>query len=202
MGLFSKKPKLTPQDTLNSLPTIILLTTLAVHEQIIEVWPKTTDTKLTIEIDWLIHTEILFLFLIMTDRYAFGIGGPIFRDNLQDAIVSQSISSIMTSSFNSSHVKKGFDKEAWHEKMVSGLLGDYNEAEVDYGSCKELMNKASAFNEETIMGKFAARIIRADEHKVNPTLTLVIFTAAIQALDQAQLKQKVEEVYRNHQELH
>ena len=199
MGFFSKKPK----DALTALNLTIGLTTLAAHQSTMKVWNKLSDTKLTIQIDWGIKTEWLFLFLIMSDRYAFEIGGPKFRDNLQDIIVTQNISSTIKSSFDDSQVKKGVDKEAWHKKMIGEVLGDYNNAEIHYGTCKEVTSKkTNPFNEESILGTLATRINNLIDEELNLNLGMHIYTVATEALVKAQLRQHVEEVYHNHQELH
>jgi hypothetical protein len=152
---------------------------------------------MSVKSNFVVQLEMLWFFLHMMDRYAFTIGGPEVRATLQDAIVESTIRDLLAATFDSSHVKKGFDVQEWKNRMVSDTLEEFNEAGLDYGSCTALVteSKVDAFREDSILGKLGARICRlTGQNPLNLNLRLLIWGAAAEFLVKSGLKKQVEEL--------
>ena len=151
---------------------------------------------MSVKSNFIVRSEMLWFFLHMMDRWAFAIGGPEVRATLQDAIVEDAIRELLATSFDGSHVKKGFDVEGWETRMVNDLLEEFNDAALDYGSCTALVTerKADFSREESILGKLGARICRlAGQDPFNLNLRLLIWATAAEFLAKSGLKKQVEE---------
>ena len=152
---------------------------------------------MSVQSNFIIRSEMLWFFLHMMDRYVFAISGPEVRATLQDAIVEDTIRDLLATSFDGSHVKKGFDVEGWKTRMVNDLLEEFNDAGLDYSSCTALVteNKADFIREESILGKLGARICRlAGQDPFNLNLRLLIWATAAEFLAKSGLKQQIEEL--------
>lgn len=209
-GLIPNKPIA----TLDSFKHDIFFYSSLVDNTIIQAWPKTTNTKITWDTSWFIRTEVLFFFLILIDRYAFAIGGANFRDNLQDAIVSQSISTTIKTSFAPTRrTPKGQALEDWYEERESKVLEDYNKAKLDYQSYEERY-PAKEPPEDKLMVTLSTRIALRDQLQgkldkafkfpdiLGPKFTMYNNAVILNAIAKAQLQKQVEDIYHNHPELH
>jgi len=144
--------------------------------------------------NFIVRSEVLWFFLHMMDRYAFQTGGPEVRDALQDAIVENAIHGMLTASFDTTHVDKGFDSKEWLDRMADSLLEEFNEAGLDYSSCRTLgvEGEADFVREETILGRLGARIERLTGQEFNLELRLLIWATALEGLGKSGLKEQVE----------
>jgi hypothetical protein len=180
-----------------TIGTWALLSTKPINDT----WASLTgENPMSVQSNFVVRSEMLWFFLHMMDRYALAIGGPEVRATLQDAIVEHAIRELVTTSFNSSHVKKGFDVEGWKGRMVSDALEDFNEAGLDYRSCTALVteNKADFSREESILGKLGARICRfTEQNPSNLNLRLLIWANAAEFLAKSKLKQQIEKLIAN-----
>ncbi|MEA3406644.1 MAG: hypothetical protein U9R48_01020 [Chloroflexota bacterium] len=168
----------------------------------------TDEWAISEQLDFAIRLEMLWFFLHIVDRYAFGIGGPEFRAALQDEIAVPSIQAMVTASFvDSSDVEEGFDAKAWESRMVSDLIEEYNNSTLDYSMCKELGVKGldstnseevvfgQLNGEETILAKLAGRINRLVSEEFDVLLRVEVWHAAMIALVKSDLKEQVEAIY-------
>ena len=148
--------------------------------------------------NFIVRSEMLWFFLHMMDRYAFEIGGPEVRATFQDEIVENAIQGLLDSSFDSSQAKKGFDVKEWKTRMTNEALEEFNEAGLDYSSCKTLgvEGKADFAREDTILGKLAARINRLVGQELNIELRLLIWATAVESLAKSGLKEQVQKTCR------
>lgn len=177
-----------------TIGTWALLSTKPINDA----WTSLTgENPMSMQSNFVVRSEMLWFFLHMMDRYAFAIGGPEVRAALQDAIVESAIRELVATSFDSSHVKKGFDVEGWKSRMVSDALEDFNDAGLDYSSCTALVteSKADFSREESILGKLGVRICRfTEQNPSNLNLRLLIWATAAEFLAKSGLKQQLEEL--------
>jgi hypothetical protein len=147
--------------------------------------------------NFIVRSEMLWFFLHMMARYAFDVS-PEARATLQDELVPTTIQRFIRTSFDSSQVKKGFDTKGWEIRMANEALEELNEAEMDYTSCRKLgvENEGGFTDEETVLGKLAARINNLIGQGYNIDLRLLIWMTAVESLAKSGLKEQVEEVIK------
>jgi hypothetical protein len=174
--------------------TIVILSLLSTGP-INNAWASVTgEDPMSWKSNFIVRSELLWFFLHMLDRYAFEIGGSRVRDTLIDAITQNAIEGVVIASFDSSNVKEGFDDKKWQRNITISALEEFNEAQIDYSSCKGLGAEtiSEMFNEETILDKLAARISRLTEQEYNYRLRLLIRSIALEWLAKSGLRKQVE----------
>lgn len=177
---------------IKTLEDTIMIWALAANKSISDAWPTVTEeAPIPWKSDFIVRTEMLWFFLHMMTRYAFDVS-PKARATLQDELVPATIQRLITTSFDSSNVKKGFDTKGWETRMANEALEEFNEAEMDYSSCKSLgVNEGDFLREETILGKLAARINSLTGQGANVELRLLIWATAVESLGKSGLKEQV-----------
>ena len=149
-------------EAIKTLEDAIMLSALVTSKSIGDAWTSVTmENHMPWKSNFIVRSEILWFFLHMMARYAFDVS-PEARATLQDKLVPATIQRFITTSFDSSNVKKGFNTKGWETRMANEALEEFNEAEMDYSSCKTLgmEGKGDFAREETVLGKLAARINR------------------------------------------
>lgn len=182
-------------EPLRTLAITVVASALAASELVKDYWSNLTgEDPMPWKSNLVVRSEMLWFFLHMMDRYAFEIGGPRVTDTLQDAIVEDAIQGLLVVSFDSSHVKKGFNAKGWQTRMASEALEEFNEANLDYGACKSLgvEGHGDFAREETVLGKLAARINRLVEQEYSLRFRLLIWTIAGESLAKSELKRQVQ----------
>lgn len=181
-------------ESVKALEDTIMIWALAANKSISDAWSRVTgENPIPWKSDFIVRSEMLWFFLHMMDRYAFEIGGPEVRATLQDEIVENAIQGLLESSFDSSQAKKGVDVKEWKTRMTSEALEEFNEAGLDYSSCKTLgvEGKGDFAREETVLGKLAARINHLVGQEFNIELRLLIWATAVESLAKSGLKEQV-----------
>ena len=129
--------------------------------------------------------------------YAFAIGGPQFRANLQDKIVESSIRELIRNSFHEpSGERPSFATGSWGARFVSEVLDRYNESELDYGYCEVVGGRDDFLDEKTILGKLAERINRDYAGEKCPPLRRHICAITAESLGKSGIKGQLEEIHR------
>lgn len=185
-------------ENIKALEDTIMIRALAANKSISDAWSRVTgENPIPWKSDFIVRSEMLWFFLHMMARYALDVS-PGARATLQDELVPATIQRLITTSFDGSHVKKGFDTEGWKARMASEALEEFNEAEFDYSSCKTLgvEGKGDFAREETVLGKLAARINRLVGQEFNIELRLLIWATAVESLAKSGLKGQVQEACR------
>jgi hypothetical protein len=180
---------------IEALKFTIITWSLLAAQPINDAWASLTgEDPMSVKSNSIVRSEVLWFFLHMMDRYAFSIGGPEVRATLQDAIVENAIQDVLIASFDTSHAKKGFDTKEWLSRMATSALEEFNEAGLDYSSCKTLgvEGKGDFAREGTILGKLAARINHLVGQGYNIQLRLLIWATAVESLSKSRLKEQVE----------
>lgn len=182
-------------EPLRTLAITVVASALAASELVKNYWFNLTgEDSIPWKSSFVVQSEMLWFFLHMMDRYAFDIGGPEVTDTLQDAIVEDAIQGLLVISFDSSHVKKGFDVKRWQTRMASEALEEFNEANLGYGACKSLgvEGHGDFTREETVLGKLAARINRLVEQEYSLKFRFLIGAIAGESLAKSELKRQVQ----------
>ena len=180
---------------IDTLVSTIVTCSLLATKPINDAWANLTgEDPMSWKSNLVVRAEILWFFLHMMDRYAYSIGGSEVRATLQDAIVENAIQAVLIVSFDTSHAKKGFDSNEWLSRMTSSALEEFNEAGLDYGSCKTLgvEGKGDFLREETTLGKLAARINNLTGQGYSIELRLLIWATVVESLGKSELKKQVE----------
>lgn len=184
-------------EDIKKLESAIVSWALVSTKPINEAWASVTgEDPMSAKSNFIVRSEMLWFFLHMMDRYAFAIGGPEVRATLQDAIVESAIRGMLASSFDTTPAEKGFDSKEWLNRMASGGIEEFNEAQLDYSSCTTLGVEGTGdfAREETILGKLAARIDQLIGQELNIELRLVIWATAAEFLAKSGLEKQVEEL--------
>ena len=155
---------------------------LKVTETIYDAWASVTDeNSMSWESCYTVQFELLFFFLHMLSRVAFMCGGGAkARATLQDAIVPEAISKMIKASLVGVSSKKGFDSEKWYSDTFIKEFKRTNEAEMDYGSCTDIVGEG-LFDEKGTLGKLSKRISYLVGQEDNKSLRFTIERAAIEA---------------------
>jgi hypothetical protein len=174
------------------LEDTVMIWALAANKSISDAWSKVTEeATIPWKSDFVIRTEMLWFFLQMMARYAFEISHEA-RATLQDELVPATIQRLITTSFDRSHVDKGVNVKELDARMFDEALEQFNEAEMDYSSCKRLgVDEGDFLREETILGKLAARINSLTGQEANVELRLLIWATAVESLGKSGLKEQV-----------
>lgn len=178
---------------IKTLEDTIMMCALAANKSISDAWPTVTEeAPIPWKSDFIIRTEMLWFFLHMMTRYAFEVS-PKARATLQDELVPATIQRLIITSFDRSHVKKGVDVKALDAGMVDEALEQFNEAEMDYSSCKRLgvEGEGDFLREETVLGKLAARTGNLTGQGASVELRLLIWATAVESLGKSGLKEQV-----------
>ena len=182
------------------IEAIIITSSLLATESISEKWAEvTSEDPMPTKSNWIVRTEMVFVFLHMMYRYAFEAGGPEFRDILQDSVSENAIREIVTLSFpETRNVEGNSDIEQWLYNIIDECITDLNQTDRDYTNCERLFSKrkraGTPFDEETILGKLAGMICNETDQAVNVPLRLLIWTSAFEALAKSGLKEQVQKV--------
>jgi hypothetical protein len=183
---------------IKTLEDTIMIWSLAASKAIRDAWADVIgENPMPWKSDFIVRSEMLWFFLHMMERYAFDIG-PEARATLQDRIVPAAIQRLISTSFDKSNVQKGFDTKEWETRMANEGLEEFNEAEIDYSSCKTLgvEGKGDFAREETVLGKLAARINNLIGQGYNIDLRLLIWMTAVEFLAKSGIKEQVEELIK------
>ena len=185
------------------IQTTIVNIVLSCNKSISDAWPNFISYSPYQELEMQIRMELLVFFLHMTCRYAFAIGGPQFRANLQDALVESAIEDFIRRSLSSGEAPSGFDVDSFVANLRNALLKIYNKVEDDYGRCKRVgvEDDRDYLRKDTILGKLTNSINNCAGKKDNPSLRLHISTIVVESLAKSGLKEQVEELYRRGLEL-
>lgn len=177
---------------IKTLEDTIMIWALAANKSISDAWPKVTEEDpIPWKSDFIIRTEMLWFFLQMMARYAFEIS-PEARATLQDELVPATIQRLIITSFDRSQVKKGVDVKALDARMFDEALEQFNEAEMDYSSCKRLgVEEGDFLREGTVLGKLAARIGNLTGQGASVELRLLAWATAVESLGKSGLKEQV-----------
>ncbi|HEX75897.1 MAG TPA: hypothetical protein G4O12_04850 [Dehalococcoidia bacterium] len=198
MAEIPKSVRLITNKDIVKLGTNIVEWSLKSTGPINDAWPELTgEVPMSVKSNFIVRSEILWFFLHMMDRYSFAFGGPTVRDILQDAIVKNAIETMLTASFHAGQLdKKGFDE--WIGRISSNAVEEFNDAQIDYSSCKTLgiENRGDFLNEETIIGRLAARIEHLTGQNYNLHLRLLIWLTITESLVKSELKKLVEKACR------
>lgn len=188
------------------LQTNLVTTSLLSTAPINEAWARLTgEEPMSWKSNVLVRMEMLWFFLHMMNRFALDAEGEEARATLQYAITENAIQGVIIESFDVSHAEKGFDVEEWRARTLSATISSMNEADLQYGSCTELIGPGktaltSMLREETIVGKLAGRIAGQVQWEGgglrDMELRTLIVKAAIDALSASGLKQQVENACR------
>ena len=181
-------------ESIKTLESTIVTWAFLSSKSISDAWASVTDENpMSWKSNFIVRSEMLWFFLHMMDRYAFEIGGPEIRAAFQDAIAENAIQGLLAASFDSSQVKKGFDVKEWQTRMASDALGEFNEAGLDYSSCKTLgvEGKGDFAREDTSLGKLAARINGLVGQGYNIELRLLIWATAAESLAKSGIREQV-----------
>jgi hypothetical protein len=163
------------------LGTSIVKWSIQSAAQINAAWGDLTgEIPMSQESNFIVRSEMLLFFLHMMDRFSFVVGGADVRATLQDAIVQNAIETLLTTSFQPGSDKEGF--EQWISDMSSAGLEDFNNAGIDYSSCRAvgIEKPGSFFMEDSIIGKLAARIVQKTGRGNKGNLSLLIFPTVTQ----------------------
>ncbi len=178
------------------LEDIIVISSLNACKSISEEWNEvTTENPMSWQSNYTVRLETLFFFLHMMSRYAFEIN-PEARAILQDELVIRTIKRLVETSFDRSNVKKEIDVKALDTKIINEALEYFNEAEVDYSSCKRLgvEDKVGSPSEENVLNKLAWRISRFTGFEFNLKLEFLVWKASIESLAKSKLKEQVKKL--------
>ena len=192
-----KEEALDKIEGIKTLESTIVIWALLSSKSINDAWASVTgEDPIPWKSNFIVRSEMLWFFLYMMDLYAFDIGGPEVRATLQDEIVENAIQALLAASFDSSQAKKGFGVKEWETSMASAALEEFNEAQLDYSSCKRLgVEHVGDFaREETILGKLAARINRLVGQEYNIELRHLIYATVVESLAKSGLKEQVEKL--------
>jgi hypothetical protein len=186
------------EKALGELENALIIWAVLGSKAISDAWTELAHERPPEQVDFAIRAEMLHFLLHMVNRYSFDAGGPQARATIQDSIVVKAIRTLITTSFDSSGVKPGFDTKAWEARFVNDLLEDYNDAEMDYSQCKKLgvEGRGDFAREDTILGKLAARINRLGDFGYSIELRLAVWATALECLAKSGIKEKVEEICR------
>lgn len=171
-------------------------TSLLATEPINKAWAGLTgENPMSQKHNFFVRMEMLYFFLHLVNRYAFEAGGADARAAIQDAIATNVVTNAITSSFTISQAKEGFDVEQWQRNMISGGIEGLNDAEDDYGSCKEVYGESTGFaallSDESVVGRLGSRIAEATGQADNADLRMFIGKTAIEALSKSELMGRV-----------
>ena len=178
---------------INTVEDIIIISSLVASKSVSDEWTKVTgEDQMSWKSSFAVRLEMLYFFLHMMSRYAFPISQEA-RATLQDELVPRTIQRLIKTSFDRSKVKKGVNVKVFDAEMVSSALEEYNEAEIDYSSCKRLgiEDKVGSSSEETILNKLVWRINRSTGHEFTINLEFLVWKAAVESLAKSELKEKV-----------
>lgn len=177
---------------LKEIEESVLMTSLLVTEPINNAWAGLTgENAMSQKHNFFVRMEMLSFFLHLVNRYAFEAGGADARAAIQDAITTNVVTNVITSSFTISQAKEGFDAEQWQRNMISQGIEGLNDAEYDYGSCKEVYGESTGFaallSDESVVGRLGIRIAEATGQADNADLRMFIGKTAIKALSKSEL---------------
>ena len=185
---------------LNKLEDTIMIWAFHACGSIVSEWSKSTGKDLTSNQDFAIRSEVLWFFLQIMEQWTCEIRGREFTTNLQDEMVPRIIRRLIETSFDRSHVKKDVTIKSIDEKLFNDSLEYFNDAEIDYDSCTELIVEngeagMKCLNEESFLGKLAARISRSIGEK-SIEFRLLTCVATAESLVNSGLKQQIEETFK------
>ena len=171
-------------------------TSLLATEPINKAWAGLTgENPMSQKHNFVVRMEMLWFFLHLVNRYAFEAGGADARAAIQDAIATNVVTNAVTSSFDISQPKEGFDAEQWQRNMISDGIEGLNDAEADYGSCKEVYGEstgaAALLSDESVVGRLGSRIAETTGQAENADLQMFIGKTAIEALAKSGLVERV-----------
>lgn len=171
-------------------------TSLLATEPINKAWAGLTgENPMSQTHNFVVRMEMLWFFLHLVNRYAFEAGGPDARAAIQDAIATNVVTNAVTSWLDISQPKVGFDAEQWERNMISGGIEGLNDAEADYGSCKEVYGEstgaAALLSDESVVGRLGGRIADTTGQPENADLRMFIGKTAIEALTKSGLVERV-----------
>jgi hypothetical protein len=181
---------------LKELESSVATTSLLATEPINKAWGGLTgENPISAKSNFSVRLEMLWFFLHVVNRFAFGIGGPGARATIQDAIATTVMTDAITSSFDISQANKGFDAEKWQRNMITDVIEGLNEAEAAYGSCKEVYGESSGvgawLSDDSVVGRLAGRIAETAGQSDNVDLKLLIAKTAVEALSKSGLTDRV-----------
>jgi len=159
----------------------ILLATAAVAEQVSEVF-EIEDGAMR----WMVSLQVLSFFLHYMNRRAFAKKGPDFRAAIQDTITVSSIERLYDSSWDTSNVKPGFDKEAFKQRAIEDSIEFINDAEEELSTCKEIFSDIATAR-DTVLGCYTAGLLTGIGESDTHPLGLLVATTTLEALTKSNI---------------
>ncbi|MCL4458988.1 MAG: hypothetical protein M1577_03645 [Chloroflexi bacterium] len=150
---------------------------------------------------WKVHTEVLGLLCHLVSRWAFEIGGPGFRAQLQDRVTLYTIDTTVDALWDASQADQQFDVEGWKQRMKEELLHNLNAAELEYAECKQLIGSKGQswpYRDDNAIGRFVGNITRlsGDDDDLVRRLTVALMITRF-VLDRSWIRPDIEDVWRN-----
>ncbi len=192
---FEGNPKL-PSDAVASLGENITRAALLSTQPINEAWPvKPMPTKA----NYVVRMEMLMFIIHMVNRFALAAGSTETMATLRRAVAQSVMPSMIKASFDTRSTKPGFDAAEWQRRMIDDALGMLDEAEAEYGECRDLggdMGPKSLASDDIIVGRLANRIFESTDIPDDFMLRMLIGSTAVRVLARSGLKEQAEATSR------
>lgn len=179
-----------------ALKRAVVTSSLSAAQSIYREWSTLTgESRLPLDSRRAIRFEAFAFTLHAMGRFAKDARGPDARSTLWEAIAKATIREVFTISADASDTEEIFDTAEWQEWMTEDLLAMANAVDKTYSNYQALTSDSAVapFQSNSVVGRLTGRIVRQVGYEDLPTLRLLVWKSAVEALRNSGLKERVEE---------